>query len=65
MIITIHLISLGLSAMYWTQVKMKVRGVMARKGYILEYVRRMQLELFEYLSKVRNREELRSIESKA
>jgi DNA polymerase, archaea type len=42
--------------------KMKIRGVMARKGDTPEYVRRMQQELFEVLGEARSREELRSIE---
>ena len=42
--------------------KMKIRGVMARKGDTPEYVQRMQQELFEVLAKARSREELRKIE---
>ncbi|VVB68980.1 DNA polymerase 1 [uncultured archaeon] len=45
--------------------KMKIRGVMARKGDTPEYVRRMQQELFEVLAEARNREEIRRIEPKA
>jgi len=45
--------------------KMKIRGVMARKGDTPEYVRRMQEELFEVLSEARSLEELRWIEPKA
>jgi len=45
--------------------KMKIRGVMARKGDTPEYVRRMQKELFEVLGEARCREELRRIEPKA
>lgn len=45
--------------------KMKIRGVMARKGDTPEYVRRMQQELFEVLGEARSREELRKIEPKA
>lgn len=42
--------------------KMKIRGVMARKGDTPEYVRRMQQDLFEVLSKAKNRKELREVE---
>jgi DNA polymerase, archaea type len=45
--------------------KMKIRGVMARKGDTPEYVLRMQKELFEVLAEARGREELRRIEPKA
>ena len=45
--------------------KMKIRGVMARKGDTPEYVRRMQQELFEILAGARSREELHRIEPKA
>ncbi|MCX6677425.1 MAG: type B DNA-directed DNA polymerase [Methanothrix sp.] len=45
--------------------KMKIRGVMARKGDTPEYVRRMQQELFVVLGEARSREELRMIEPKA
>lgn len=45
--------------------KMKIRGVMARKGDTPEYVRRMQQELFDCLAEARSREELRGIEPKA
>ncbi len=45
--------------------KMKIRGVMARKGDTPEYVLRMQKELFEVLAGARSREELRWIEPKA
>jgi DNA polymerase I len=45
--------------------KMKVRGVMARKGDTPEYVRRMQQELFDCLAEARSREELRGVEPKA
>jgi DNA polymerase, archaea type len=45
--------------------KMKIRGVMARKGDTPEYVRRMQLELFDVLAGARCREELQRIEPKA
>jgi DNA polymerase, archaea type len=41
--------------------KMKIRGVMARKGDTPEYVRRMQQDLFDVLAKARSREELRKI----
>jgi DNA polymerase I len=39
--------------------KMKIRGVMARKGDTPEYVRRMQLELFDVLSKARSQDGIR------
>jgi len=42
--------------------KMKIRGVMARKGDTPEYVRRMQQELFEVLGQARSREELQVVE---
>lgn len=45
--------------------KMKIRGVMARKGDTPEYIRRMQLELFDVLSKAKSREELREVEPDA
>jgi DNA polymerase I len=45
--------------------KMKIRGVMARKGDTPEYVRRMQQELFEVLAEARGLAELRRIEPKA
>jgi DNA polymerase, archaea type len=45
--------------------KMKMRGVMARKGDTPEYVRRMQLELFEILAQARSREELLNVKSGA
>jgi len=45
--------------------KMKIRGVMARKGDTPEYVRRMQQELFEVLAQARSQEELRRIKPKA
>jgi DNA polymerase I len=45
--------------------KMKIRGVMARKGDTPEYVRRMQEDLFEVLGEARSREELQRIEPKA
>jgi len=45
--------------------KMKIRGVMARKGDTPKYVLRMQKELFEVLSEAGSREELRWIEPKA
>jgi len=45
--------------------KVKIRGVMARKGDTPEYVRRMQQELFEVLAEARSLEELRRIEPKA
>jgi len=45
--------------------KMKIRGVMARKGDTPEYVRKMQQELFEVLSKAKSRKELREVEQEA
>ena len=45
--------------------KMKIRGVMARKGDTPEYVLRMQKELFEVLGEARSQEELRRVEPKA
>jgi DNA polymerase, archaea type len=41
--------------------KMKIRGVMARKGDTPEYVRRMQQELFDVLARARSLDELRMI----
>ncbi len=45
--------------------KMKIRGVMARKGDTPEYVRRMQQEVFQVLGEAKSREELRRMEPKA
>jgi DNA polymerase I len=45
--------------------KMKIRGVMARKGDTPEYVRRMQQELFDVLAKAGSLDELRMIEPMA
>jgi DNA polymerase I len=45
--------------------KMKIRGVMARKGDMPEYVRKMQQDVFEVLSRARNREDLCRIAPKA
>ncbi len=45
--------------------KMKIRGVMARKGDTPEYVKRMQQKLFDCLAEARSREELRRVEPKA
>jgi DNA polymerase, archaea type len=45
--------------------KMKIRGVMARKGDTPEYVNKMQQEVFEVLAEARSLEELRKMESKA
>ena len=39
--------------------KMKIRGLMARKGDTPEYVRKMQQELFDVLSKARSQDEIR------
>ncbi|MGD0954047.1 MAG: hypothetical protein ABR985_16925 [Methanotrichaceae archaeon] len=46
-------------------VKMKIRGVMARKGDTPEYVNRMQREVFEILAEARSLKDLRGIEPKA
>jgi DNA polymerase I len=43
----------------WATGKMKIMGVMARKGDTPEYVRRMQQELFDVLAQTRSQEELR------
>jgi DNA polymerase I len=45
--------------------RMKIRGVMARKGDTPEYVKRMQQELFDCLAEARSRDELHRIEPKA
>jgi DNA polymerase I len=45
--------------------KMKIRGVMARKGDTPKYVRRMQEELFEILAEAKSLDELGRIEPKA
>jgi DNA polymerase I len=45
--------------------KMKIRGVMARRGDTPEYVNRMQQEVFEVLAEARSLEDLRRIEPKA
>ena len=45
--------------------KVKIRGVMARKGDTPEYVRRMQQELFDCLGEARNLQELARLEPKA
>ncbi len=45
--------------------KMKIRGVMVRKGDTPEYIRRMQQELFDCLGEARSRKELVRIEPKA
>ncbi len=45
--------------------KMKIRGVMARKGDTPEYVLRMQKELFEIMARARSREELKRMEPRA
>jgi DNA polymerase, archaea type len=45
--------------------KMKIRGVMARKGDTPEYVRWMQQDLFDVLAKARSLGELRMIEPMA
>lgn len=45
--------------------KMKIRGVMARKGDTPEYIKRMQQELFEVLEEARSQEELCRIEPNA
>jgi DNA polymerase I len=45
--------------------KMKVRGVMARKGDTPQYVRRMQEDLFDVLAEARSQEELLRIRPRA
>ena len=45
--------------------KMKIRGVMARKGDTPEYVNKVQQEVFEILAEARSQEDLRWIEPKA
>ncbi len=45
--------------------KIKIRGVMARKGDTPEYVNKMQQEVFEILAAARSLKDLRGIESKA
>jgi DNA polymerase I len=45
--------------------KMKIRGVMARKGDTPEYVNKMQQEVFEVLAQARSLEELQRVEPKA
>jgi len=45
--------------------KMKIRGVMARKGDTPEYVHKMQQEVFEFLAEARSLKDLSGIESKA
>jgi DNA polymerase, archaea type len=45
--------------------KMKIRGVMARKGDTPEYVRRMQQDLFDVLAKMRSLDQLRMIQPMA
>jgi DNA polymerase I len=45
--------------------KMKIRGVMARKGDTPEYVNKMQQEVFEVLVEAKSLEDLRRIEPKA
>jgi len=45
--------------------KMKIRGVMARKGDTPEYINKMQQEVFEVLDDNRSLEDLRWIEPKA
>jgi DNA polymerase I len=44
--------------------KMKIRGVMARKGDTPEYVNKMQQEVFEVLAGARSLEDLKRIEPK-
>jgi DNA polymerase I len=44
--------------------KMKIRGVMARKGDTPEYVNKMQQEVFEALAQARRLEELQRVEPK-
>jgi DNA polymerase I len=45
--------------------KMKIRGIMARKGDAPEYINRMQQEVFEVLGEARSLDELRRVEPKA
>jgi DNA polymerase, archaea type len=45
--------------------KMKIRGVMARKGDTPEYVRRMQQDLFDVLAKARSLDEFQMIQPMA
>ena len=45
--------------------KMKIRGVMARKGDTPEYVNKMQQEVFEVLAEARSLEDPERIEPKA
>jgi DNA polymerase I len=45
--------------------KMKIRGVMARKGDTPEYVNKMQQEIFEVLAQAKSLEEIQKIEPKA
>jgi DNA polymerase, archaea type len=45
--------------------KMKIRGVMARKGDTPEYVNKMQQKVFEVLAGARSLEDLKRIEAKA
>jgi DNA polymerase, archaea type len=45
--------------------KMKIRGVMARKGDTPEYVNRMQKEVFEVLAQARSLEEIQKLRPKA
>jgi len=44
---------------------MKIRGVMARKSDTPEYVRKMQQEIFDVLSKAKSRKGLQEIEQEA
>ena len=44
--------------------KMKIRGVMARKGDTPEYVNRMQQEIFEVLAEARSLTDLQKTETK-
>jgi DNA polymerase I len=45
--------------------KMKIRGVMARKGDTPDYVNRMQQEVFKMLAEAKSLEELKQIDPKA
>jgi len=45
--------------------KMKIRGVMARKGDTPEYVNRMHQEVFEVLAQARSLKELQKLQPKA
>ena len=59
---------LGADDRYFGQLntgKMKIRGVMARKGYTPEYVNKMQQEVFDVPAEAKSLTDLRRIEPKA